>query len=95
MRTYYVYIMTNRSRTLYIGMTSDLRRRVHEHRVGRYPRAFTKKYDMFHLVYFETTHSWRAAFARERRLKGLLRRKKIALIESLNPRWLDLAAEWR
>lgn len=89
MRTYYVYIMTNRSRTLYIGITNDLNRRVYEHRQGLV-EGFTKKYKIDQLIYYEETPDVRAAISREKQIKGWLRNKKIALIEHENPEWEDL-----
>ena len=93
MKTYYVYIMTNKSRTLYTGVTNDLRRRVYEHQHKLVP-GFTSKYNITQLVYFEETSDVRLAIAREKQIKGWLRAKKIALIESMNPTWKDLSAEW-
>ena len=92
-KQYYVYIMTNRSRTLYIGMTSDLERRVYQHKHGLLP-GFTSRYKMTQLVYYEVGDDVRVAIAREKQLKGWLRAKKIALIESMNPEWDDLSAGW-
>ncbi len=92
-KTYYVYIMTNRSGTLYTGMTNDLLRRVHEHKTGQ-GSAFTQKYRITRLVYYEETPDVRVAIAREKEIKGWLRKKKIDLIESLNPAWEDLSADW-
>jgi len=91
-KTYFVYIMTNKSRTLYTGVTNDLVRRVYEHRHKLVP-GFTAKYNITQLVYYEATESILAAIAREKQIKGWLRAKKIALIESLNPDWRDLSAE--
>jgi putative endonuclease len=93
MRGYYVYIMTNRSRTLYTGMTNDLKRRVYEHKRKLVP-GFTSKYNITQLVYFEETADVKAAIAREKPIKGWLRVKKIALIESANPEWRDLSGDW-
>jgi len=90
---YYVYIMTNHSRTLYTGVTNDLVRRVYEHK-SQLVEGFTKRYNMTRLVYFEHTTDVYEARAREKQIKGWLRRKKIALIEADNPRWRDLAREW-
>ncbi len=90
---YYVYIMTNQSRTLYTGVTNDLERRVYEHKQGRIP-GFTKKYNINQLAYYEATDSIKTAIAREKQIKGWLRSKKVALIESMNPEWGDLSAEW-
>jgi putative endonuclease len=94
MRDYYVYILTNVSRTLYIGMTNDLLRRVFEHRVGL-GSEFTRKYHVHQLVYYESTNSVWVAIEREKELKKLRRSKKIALIEQMNPNWTDLAAGWQ
>src|SRR5215216_6628617 len=92
-KQYYVYIMTNRNRTLYIGMTSDLERRVYQHKHGLLP-GFTSRYKMTQLVYYEVGDDVRVAIAREKQLKGWLRAKKIALIEAMNPEWDDLSAGW-
>jgi len=92
-KQYYVYIMTNHSKTLYTGVTNDLIRRVYEHK-NKMVEGFTKKYNITKLVYFEETGDVEAAIAREKRIKGWLRSKKIALIESANPKWKDLSAEW-
>lgn len=91
MKQYYVYIMTNKSRTLYTGVTNNLERRVHEHKQKLIP-GFTTKYNISRLVFFEATQDIRAAIEREKQIKGWLRSKKIALIESVNPTWADLSA---
>jgi putative endonuclease len=93
MREYYVYIMTNQSRTLYIGVTNDLKRRVYEHK-HKLVSGFTQKYNLTLLAYYESTPDVRSAIEREKQLKGWLRAKKIALIESANPEWRDLSAGW-
>ena len=93
MRQYYVYVMSNKSKTLYVGVTNDLERRVSEHRNGLV-RGFTKRYRVRRLVYYEATGSIEAAIAREKQIKGWLRERKVALIESANPEWEDLAREW-
>jgi len=93
-KQYYVYIMTNKSRTLYTGVTNDLERRVYEHKQKLVP-GFTARYNITRLVYFEATEDVQAAIVREKQIKGWLRRKKIALIESANPRWEDLSVKWR
>jgi putative endonuclease len=85
--------MSNVSRTLYVGVTNDLQRRVYEHKQKLTP-GFTRKYNLTLLVYFETTSDIRAALTREKQIKGWLRAKKVALIESINPNWLDLSTEW-
>ena len=90
MPQYYVYIMTNRSTTLYTGVTNNLERRVYE-RKHKLVDGFTKKYNIARLVYHEATDDVQSAIAREKQIKGWLRRKKVALIESVNPEWRDLA----
>jgi putative endonuclease len=92
-KTYFVYIMTNRSRTLYTGVTNNLVRRVREHKVG-IGSGFAAKYKVDRLAYFERFEDVRNAIEREKRIKGWLRIKKIALIVSANPEWRDLSAEW-
>jgi putative endonuclease len=92
-RQYYVYIMTNRSRTLYTGVTNHLERRVYEHK-HRLTKGFTSDYSIDTLVYYEAWNDIRAAIAREKTIKGWVRVKKIALIESRNPSWEDLSAGW-
>ncbi len=94
MKHYYVYIMTNCSKTLYIGVTNNLQRRVYEHQ-HHLVAGFTSKYHMTRLVYFEATSDVNAAIEREKQLKGWLRSKKVALIESINPDWRDLSEEWQ
>jgi putative endonuclease len=91
-RNYYVYIMTNRVRTLYVGITNDLCRRLDEHRHGL-TGGFTSKYKMNRLVHFEQFNYVNGAIAREKEIKGWVRRKKIALIESENPKWSDLSRD--
>jgi putative endonuclease len=91
---YFVYIMTNRAKTLYIGITRDLMRRVYEHQTHAIA-GFTLRYKIRSLVYYEMTTDVREAIKREKQLKGWLRVKKIALIESINPAWKDLSEEWQ
>ena len=93
-KEYYVYIMTNKSRTLYTGVTNDLMRRVYEHKNKLDPNSFTNKYNIRFLVYYESTPTVHVALAREKQIKGWLRAKKIALIDSINPEWKDLSEEW-
>jgi len=92
-KEYYVYIMTNKSRTLYTGMTNNLMRRVYEHK-NKLVKGFTSKYHIHSLAYYESTSDVYAALKREKQIKGWLRAKKIALIESINPEWKDLSEEW-
>ena len=93
MRTYYVYVMASLSRTLYIGMTNNLQRRVDEHKRGD-GSVFTSRYRVTRLVHYETTNSVHVAIQREKQMKGWRRSKKVALIEKTNPEWRDLAADW-
>jgi putative endonuclease len=87
---YYVYILANRKNgTLYIGLTNDLVRRVHDHKQGAI-EGFTRKYQVNRLVFFETFEYGLAAFQRERTMKHWRRDWKIALIERTNPDWCDL-----
>jgi putative endonuclease len=90
---FFVYILASHSRVLYTGVTRSLLRRMHQHRLGQVPR-FTRRYNVNRLVFFQETPSARAAFDRERQIKGWKRDKKIRLIESVNAQWLDLAEEW-
>ena len=92
MREFYVYIMANRSKTLYVGMTNNLERRVAEHKTGL--STFTAKYAIKKLVYYEATNHPEAAISREKEIKGWLRSKKITLIETGNPEWDDLSETW-
>jgi putative endonuclease len=91
-KAYCVYILANihgRRPVLYIGVTNNLARRVAEHRRSR--TGFTARYNVTTLVYLETSTDIRAAIAREKTLKGWNRQRKIALIQSRNPDWHDLA----
>lgn len=92
-RSYYVYIMSNRHKTLYIGVTNDLERRVYEHKSGLTP-GFTKRYNINRLVLVEEPSDVNEAISLEKQLKGWVRSRKIELIEAANPKWDDLAAEW-
>jgi putative endonuclease len=92
-RSFYVYIMSNRSKTLYTGITNDLLRRVWEHKRG-VGSEFCKHYKLDRLVYFERFQYVGNAITREKRIKGLLRIKKMALIVSQNPTWSDLSTGW-
>ncbi len=91
MRFYYVYILTSIQRVLYIGVTSDLEKRLASHRAKQYPRSFTAQYNVDRLVYVEDYTEITQAIAREKQLKSWRRAKKIRLIERQNPRWTELA----
>ena len=88
----YCYILASDTRTLYIGVTNSLARRVAEHRAKDHD-GFTKRYAVTRLVYYEDFREIRNAIAREKELKGWRRGKKVALITACNPLWKDLAAE--
>ena len=90
---YWVYIVASFSGTLYIGMTNDLEVRVRQHKSGEI-EGFSKKYGCNRLVYYELFQDVRRAINREKQFKGWRRNKKVALIESSNPRWEDLAEKW-
>jgi putative endonuclease len=92
-KIYFVYIMSNRSKTLYTGVTNNLIRRAREHKEGK-ASDFTARYKLDRLVYFERFEDVRNAIEREKEIKGLLRIKKIALVVSVNPTWADLSKEW-
>ena len=85
---FWVYILSSRSRNLYVGMTNDLIRRIAEHRDG-VPDTYTARYQIHRLVYFEYFQYVRSAIAREKHLKHWTREQKIALIEKVNPTWED------
>jgi putative endonuclease len=94
MKTYYVYIITNKPNgVLYTGMTNDIERRMYEHK-HKVNKGFASKYNCTHLVYYEETDDVTLAIAREKQIKGWLRIKKIVLIDSENPEWKDLSEGW-
>jgi len=90
---YFVYIVSSNSGTLYIGMTNNIYRRALEHKRGEV-EGFAAKYNCNRLVYYEGFDDVTKAIDREKQLKRWVRRKKIALVESRNPRWVDLAEKW-
>ena len=92
-KKYYAYIVTSDSGTLYIGVTSNLRVRVMQHKHGKFD-GFSKEYGCNRLVYWEGFDDVTQAIHREKQLKGWRRSKKIGLIETKNPRWEDLAEKW-
>lgn len=90
MKAGYVYIMTNqRNGTVYVGVTSNLIKRIWEHKTGA-SEGFTQKYGLTSLVYYEIFDDIESAIAREKQLKAGSRKKKITLIEAMNPEWNDL-----
>jgi putative endonuclease len=89
MKEYYVYILTNKSSTLYIGVTGNLQKRIWEHK-NKVVEGFTKKYNIDKLIYFEQTENVMSALEREKQLKKWKRQKKEDLINKINPKWEDL-----
>ena len=85
--------MASRGKTLYVGVTNNLERRVYEHKSGL-NAGFTKKYKVTKLVYHEDTSDVQSAIAREKQLKAWRRSKKVTLVESVNPLWEDMALHW-
>ena len=91
---YFVYILSNwNDSVVYIGVTSNLPKRLYEHRNGL-ADGFTKKYNVHKLVYFEQTNDVYTAISREKQLKNWSRTKKNALISHQNPTWRDLSLDW-
>ena len=88
---YYVYILVNNTNVaIYTGVTRDLVRRVYEHRNHLDPKSYTAKYDIRKLVYYEQTTDVRSAIEREKQIKSWSRKRKNALVETMNPAWQDL-----
>jgi len=95
MNIYYVYIMTNwNNKVMYIGVTNDLERRVYEHK-HRQKDSFTKRYSINKLVYYEHISDVNAAIAREKQIKGWVRKRKDELVETTNPEWDEMSYSWR
>ena len=93
MKTFYTYIMASDSGTLYIGMTNNIKKRVHQHKHHLIP-GFTDEHNIENLLYVETFHDASSAIKREKQLKSWSRKKKINLIDSKNPTWNDLVKNW-
>jgi putative endonuclease len=93
MKNYYVYILTNKSKTFYIGVTNNLDRRIYEHK-NKLIDGFTKKYNLDRLVYFEVFNNIEDAISREKQLKNWHRQWKINLVELVNKEWKDLSLEF-
>jgi len=92
MKQYFVYILTNNSKALYVGVTSNLKNRIWQHK-NKIIKGFTEKYNIDKIIYFEQTGNVYSAIQREKQLKGWTRKKKIALFEKENPDWRDLYDE--
>ena len=93
MKTFYVYIMGSKTGTLYVGMTSDIKKRVYEHKNHLMP-GFTDKYNIDRLLYVETIRDASSAINREKQIKPWRREKKVALIDSINSEWNYLSEDW-
>jgi putative endonuclease len=93
MKRYYVYILTSKTGTLYIGVTNDLQRRIYEHKCALI-EGFTKRYSINRLVYYEETTDINEAITREKQMKTWRRRRKVDLIKLMNPEWKDLSDGW-
>ena len=92
-KSYYVYILSSNTGTLYTGVTNNLLRRMDEHKRGKL-EGFTKKYKVNRLIYFEETTDNYAALEREKQIKGWTRKKKLDLVRTLNPKFEDLSEDW-
>lgn len=95
MKRYWVYIMSNKSRRLYVGFTDDIIRRVIEHKEKVFPSSFTAQYVYDMLVFYEEYSRAVGARMREKEIKGWRREKKLKLILAENPDWADLSLEWQ
>lgn len=94
MKPGFVYILTNKhNTTLYVGVTSDIIKRITQHKEKQYPKSFTTRFNLDKLVYYEAFQMIGDAIAREKQLKAGSRAKKVALIQSINPDWKDLYEE--
>lgn len=93
-REYYVYILTNRSQALYVGVTNNVMRRLEEHRAGK-AGSFTTRYRIDRLIYVESTKYVEGALNREKQIKAWNRQQKLELIATINPDWRDLSEDWR
>lgn len=92
-KEYSVYIMASRTKVVYTGVTGNLEERVWQHK-NKTTKGFTSRYNVNKLVYYALTNDIHSALEFEKQIKGWVRKKKIELIESMNPNWDDLAEEW-
>jgi putative endonuclease len=92
MKKYYVYLLSNRTFTLYVGVTSDLERRMLEHK-QKLVKGFTSRYNIDKLLWYQDFDDAMQAIEAEKRIKGWRRSKKLALVNEMNPEWKDLAGE--
>ena len=91
--SFWVYLLASRTATLYVGIANDRERRLREHREGAVP-GFTNEYGVNQLAYWECFADPRDAIAREKQIRGWRRSRKVALVESVNPAWRDMSADW-
>ncbi len=94
MNSYFVYILGNGKGTLYVGVTNDLERRIYEHKM-KLVKGFTSKYNLSQLLFMEEFADIYEAFDAEKMIKGWVRRKKLALIRTINPKFKDLSKDWQ
>ncbi|MEM1001410.1 MAG: GIY-YIG nuclease family protein [Bacteroidota bacterium] len=95
MKYWYVYIMSNKQNgVIYIGVTDNIDKRIKEHKLKLYPKAFTARYNCDKLIYFEEFENAEEASIREKRFKNWKRDWKVKLIEEMNPSWSDLSLNW-
>jgi putative endonuclease len=94
MSDWYVYIVSNNAHTLYVGATNDLPRRIREHKNRSYVTSFTARYTFDRCVYYELVGNQRLAIEREQKIKKWPRHRKVALIQTINPNWIDLSTRW-
>lgn len=92
-KEYSVYIMASRTKVIYTGVTGNLEARVWQHK-NKTTKGFTAQYNVTKLVYYAQTNDIHSSLEFEKQIKGWVRKKKIELIESMNPNWNDLAKEW-
>ena len=93
-KLYYVYLLTNwNNKVIYVGITNDLRRRLFEHK-SKLVKGFTEKYNIYKLIYYESTSDVESAIGREKEIKKWRREKKNKLVETTNPEWKDLSIGW-
>jgi putative endonuclease len=92
LKQFCIYILTNKSKTLYTGVTSNLEKRIYEHK-NKLVKGFTEKYKIDRLVYYEVAENAASAIEREKQIKGWIRKKKLDLIIAFNPEWKDLSIE--
>jgi putative endonuclease len=93
MKEYYIYIMSNKSGTLYTGVTNNLEQRVYQHK-HKLIEGFTQRYNINRLVFYESTDDVVSAIAREKQIKGMLKSKKLEIIKVFNPLLKDLSKDW-